>query len=278
MGYRIVADSCTDLTDSLRKDENVVIIPLTLEVGGYQIIDDETFDQQDFIKRVHECPQCPKSSCPSPEAYMNAFKGEDDIYVVTLSSNLSGSFNSAVLAKKLYEEENDPKNILIIDSCSASVGQTLIALKLKEFLQKGYAFEEVKNRILKFRDEMNTMFVIESLETLRKNGRLSNLQAMICNALNIKPVMGATPEGTIYKIDQARGMNKSIQLMAGIIKKGEPHPEQKILGIAHCNNYERALYTKEEILKENPFIECVIVDTAGVSSMYANNGGIVVAY
>lgn len=278
MSYRIIGDSCTDLPDQLKKDEHFKLVPLTLIVDHKEIIDDESFNQKDFLRRVKECPSSPKSACPSPEDYMKHFDCDGDVYVVTLSSNLSGSYNSAELAKKLYLEEHPDKKIEIIDSRSASVGQTLIAMKIKELVEKGHLFENIVGTIRSFRDNLKTKFVLESLETLRKNGRLSNLQAIIASALNIKPVMGATPEGTICKLDQARGIVKALITMAKTIEQDVIKPHERTLGIAHCNNYERALFVKDEILKRVPFRDCFIVDTAGVSSLYANEGGIITAY
>ncbi len=278
MSYRIIGDSCTDLPDYLKKDEHFKLVPLTLIVDNAEIVDNAGFDQKDFLHRVKESPNSPKSACPSPEEYMKEFEYDGDIYVVTLSSNLSGSYNSAELAKKLYLEEHPHKKIEIIDSRSASVGQTLIAMKIKEMIEKGYVFDSVVGAIRSFRDNLKTKFVLESLETLRKNGRLTNLQAIIASALNIKPVMGATPEGTICKLDQARGIVKALVTMTKIIEHDVIKPQERTLGIAHCNNYERAVFVKEEILKRVPFRDCFIVDTAGVSSLYANEGGIITAY
>jgi DegV family protein with EDD domain len=209
---------------------------------------------------------------------MKHFDCDGDIYVVTLSSQLSGSYNSAELAKKLYLEEHPEKNIEIIDSRSASVGQALIVMKIRELIENCHPFAAVTEKVSAFRDQMMTKFVIESLDTLRKNGRLSGLQAFIASALNIKPVMGATPEGTIYKVDQARGIIKALLQMAKAIEEDVIRPGEKILGIAHCNNRERAEFIKTEILKRVPFKDCFIVDTAGVSTMYANEGGIIAAY
>ncbi len=278
MKYRIIGDSCTDLTEALKNDEHIYLVPLSLDVDGRIFEDDNTFDQKEFLKAVAESPNCPKSSCPAPESYMNLFDCEGDVYVVTLSSNLSGSYNSAELAKRLYLEEHEDKNILVIDSCSASIGQTLIVMKLKELVESGKTFEEIVPLIIKYRDELQTKFVLETLETLRKNGRLSNIQAFLASALNIKPVMGSTPDGQIQKLEQARGINKALKLMVELIGKDAINPAEKIVGIAHCNNYERALFVKEEIMKKYPFKECVIVDTAGVSTLYASDGGIVVCY
>jgi DegV family protein with EDD domain len=278
MSYRIIGDSCTDLPKALKEDPHFILVPLTLIVDDVSIIDDSTFDQKDFLSRVKASPHSPKSACPSPEDYMKYFDYDGDIYVVTLSSQLSGSYNSAELAKKLYLEEHPDKKVEIIDSRSASVGQTLIAMKIKELIDAHQPFEKVIEKVNAFRDGVMTKFVLESLDTLRKNGRLSGLQAFIASALNIKPVMGATPEGTIYKVDQARGIVKALIQMAKTIEQDVIRPQERILGIAHCNNRERAEFMKEEILKRIPFKDCFIVDTAGVSSMYANEGGIITAY
>lgn len=278
MSYKIICDSCTDFPNDLKKNEDFVLVPLTLHVDDITIIDDETFDQKDFISKMKESENCPKSSCPSPDSYMRYFDQADDIYVITLSSGLSGSYNSAALAKKLYLEENPDKNIMVIDSKSASVGQTLIALKIQELAKQGMKFQDIVVQVEQFRDEMGTKFVLESLDNLRKNGRLSGLKAIIASVLSIKPVMGATPEGTITKVDQGRGMTKALAVLANAVEADAVRPEGKILAIAHCNNYERAIYVKDEILKRLKFKDVIIADTAGVSTLYANDGGIIVSY
>lgn len=278
MPYKIIGDSGMDLTEALKGDSHFERVPLTLIVDEVSIADDESFDQMNFIERMKASPRCPKSACPSPDDFMKHFDFDGDIYVVALSSQLSGSYNSAELAKKLYLEENPGKKIEVIDSRTASIGQTLIAMKIKELIENSHPFEAVAEKAKAFRDRLNTKFVIESLDTLRKNGRLSGLQAFIANALNIKPVMGATPEGTIYKVDQARGIVKALLQMAKTIEQDVMKPYEKILGIAHCNNKERAEFFKAEILKRIPFKDCIIVDTAGISTLYANEGGIIAAY
>jgi DegV family protein with EDD domain len=151
-------------------------------------------------------------------------------------------------------------------------------MKIKELIEANLSFKEVVAKVNAFRDTLNTKFVLESLDTLRKNGRLSNLQAIIASALNIKPVMGSTPEGNICKVDQARGITKALMLMAKCIEEDAVRPSERILGIAHCNNRERAEFIRDEILKRVPFKDAFIVNTAGVSSLYANEGGIITAY
>ncbi len=123
---------------------------------------------------------------------------------------------------------------------------------------------------------MNTYFVLESLDTLRKNGRLSGLQAFFATALNIKPVMGADT-GTIIKLDQARGMNKALQRMCDIAVKEVVDAAGKIAVVCHVNNPERAEYVKDELAKRVGFKKIVVTNAAGVATVYANDGGIVLA-
>lgn len=278
MGYKIIIDSCGELPENLQADGHYESVALELEVDEYHITDDKTFNQLEFLRKVKESRNCPKSSCPSPERYMEAFEGEaEDIYVVTLSSKLSGSYNSAMLAKQLYEEEHTDKNIYVFDSRSASIGETLIGMKAQECEEAGMSFQETIDTVERYISGQRTFFVLETLDTLRKNGRLSNLKAFVAGALNIKPVMGSTPEGSICQLDQARGMNKALERMVRDVVEKTKDCEQKILAISHCNCPERAKVIKEKIEKIVKFKDIIIVNTAGVSSMYANDGGVIMA-
>lgn len=277
MEYRIIVDSCGELTDEMKMSGKFESASLTMEVDGVQIIDDETFDQADFLKRVAASPECPKSSCPSPERYMELYHCEaEHVYAVTLSSELSGSYNSAELGKKLYEEEYGEKQIHVFNSRSASVGETLIGLKIQECEEKGMSFEEVVSCVDTYIEEQHTYFVLENLDTLRKNGRLSGIKSLVATALNIKPVMGSTPVGSICQLGQGRGMKKALVKMADHVALDAIRPEEKILAIAHCNCPERAAEMERLLRDRLKFKNCFIVDTAGISSMYANDGGIIV--
>ena len=277
MTYKIIGDSCLDLTKEMRKDPCYSMIPLTLVVGERHFVDDETFDQKEFIKVVKEYPECPKSACPSPEMFKEAYCCEEEnVFVITLSAALSGSYNSAVLARSLYEEEHGKKNILVLDSKSASSGQLNIAMYIRELCDQGLEFDEICEKASAYRDRMNTYFVLESLDTLKKNGRLTGLQAFFATKLNIKPVMGAD-NGTIIKLDQARGIQKALQRMAEIAVKEAGTTKDKRLVIAHCNAPERAQFMKEKLCSMADFKEVVITDTCGVSTVYANDGGVILA-
>lgn len=277
MKYKIAVDSCGELTPRLQADPHFESVALTLNIDGYEIIDDETFDQADFLRRVAASPNCPRSACPSPEQYMRAYDcGAEHIYAVTLSSPLSGSYNSALLGRKLFLEEHPEAKIHVFDSRSASVGETLIALKIEEYEQQGLPFEEIVTRVEQFTDEMTTYFVLESLEALRKNGRLSNMKAFVANTLNIKPIMSATKKGEIYQIGQARGVNKALDKMVEQIAQNTKDSENRILGISHCNCPERAKAVQRRVEELMKCRDIFIQDTRGVSSLYASDGGILV--
>ena len=278
MSFHIVCDSCTDLTEEDLKKGCYTLVPLTLLVDGEEIIDDETFDQADFLAKVAASKESVKSACPAPESYMEAYSKADDIYVVTLSAELSGSYNSAVLGKNLYEEENGTKNIHVVNSRGAATTQVLIALKLNEYASQGMPFEEVVDKIEEYTTSLRTYFVLETLEVLRKNGRLSRLSATIAGALNIKPVMIGTRDGVIQKAAQARGMKKALAKMVEHMGSEGRDLTRRQFVISHCNCYERAVYVKELIKKHLHAEDIDIVDTKGVSSLYACDGGIIVSY
>lgn len=278
MSFHIVADSCCELTADMKKRENIEIAPLTLEVGGESILDDETFDQKYFLKRVAECPECPKSACPSPDYFRKSFlNGAERCYAVTLSAQLSGSYNSAVLGANLAQEENEDLKIHVFNSRSASIGETLIVKKIVECEEAGMSFERVVETVELYISTQHTYFVLENLETLRKNGRLSKTKALVASALKIKPVMGATSEGDIVQLDQARGINKALMKMVDAIVNDAQHVENKTLAISHCNCPERAEMVKEALLERLAVQDVFVLDTQGVSSMYANDGGIIIA-
>ena len=279
MSYKIIGDSCLDLTADLKKDPHFQIIPLTLQVEHTQVIDDETFDQKKFLELVRSSSECPQTACPSPERFKEAFECDaEQIFVITLSEHLSGTYNSAVLAKKLYEEEHgqEGKNIAVFSSDSASSGELNIALYIQSLCQASLPFEEIEEKTRSFIKNMRTYFVLESLDTLRKNGRLTGLQAFFATALNIKPVMGAD-SGVIVKLDQARGINKALTRMADIAIREAGETKDKVLIIAHCNNPERAEVVKNEMCRQATFKDVIITETAGVATVYASDGGIIVA-
>ncbi len=277
MSYKIIVDSCGELTDEMKASDYFETASLEIDVNGHHIIDDETFDQAEFLKLVAASPDSPKSSCPSPERYLEGYRCDaDHVYAVTLSAELSGSYNSAVLGKNLYHEEYGSKDIYVFNSRSASIGETLIAMKIVECEEKGMEFSQIIETVEAYIQGQNTYFVLETLDTLRKNGRLKGVKAVVATALNIKPVMGATPEGNIRQLGQARGIKKALARMSEEVIRDLKDPEDKVLAISHCNCRERAEYIRDTLMKAAGFKDAVILDTAGISSMYAADGGVIV--
>lgn len=276
MVRRLIADSCADFTPDKKVWTDVRLVPLTLTVDKEDVIDDDSFCQKTFLEMMRRSEECPRSACPSPERYMKEFEGADEIFVVTLSKHLSGSYQSAVLAKQLYQEEHPEVKIEVVDSWSASVGESIIVLKLRSLFDK-FNFEEIAKKIKTFRDNSQTKFVLEDLDVFIKNGRLTQVQAILCNALNIKPLL-AGKEGQIVKIDQARGVERTLKKLVDAVVADVKEATTRTLAIAHCNHPARAEAVKQMIMSRVPFKECMIVNTGGVSTMYANEGGIIVAY
>ena len=276
MSYVIVMDSCGERTEEMKKDSRIVSAPLTMQVDEHFFVDDESFDQLDFLAKVAASPNCPSSACPSPDYYKKAFDcGVDRAYAVTLSAELSGSCNSAMLAKKLMQEEKPEMKIHVFNSRSASIGETLITRKIQECEKAGMDFDSVVETVENYIEGQNTYFVLENLETLRKNGRLSNLKAFVATALKIKPVMHATPEGTIAQLDQARGMNKALVKLVNYLVEEVENPEEKVLAISHCNNPERGRMVRDAILECIEVKDVILENAAGLTTMYANDGGII---
>ena len=276
MSYRIVVDSCGEFTEEMAKDSHFVHAALNLEIDGNHFVDDETFDRLRFLDLVEKIPNCPKSSCPSPEVYRSAFDcGADHLYAVTLSAELSGSYNSAVLGQNLYLEDHPDAKIHVFNSCSASVGETLLAKKIQECEEAGMEFEEVIKAVEAYQAERQTFFVLESLDHLRKNGRLSAVKAFVASALNIKPVMEGNKQGIIEQAGQARGMQKALRMMVELLVERMNKPEEKTVAIVHCNNEARAQFVKEEIEKRTKVKEIIILPSSGVSTLYAAQGGII---
>ena len=278
MSFRIVVDSCCDLTPSMLRSPALVSVPLTIHLGGETIVDDAGFDQANLLWRMKASDKPPQTSCPSPAQYLDAFgEGVDDLYVVTLSALLSGSHNSAAQARALYLEAHPGANVHIFNSCSASAGEVLVALKIKELAEAGVDFTTVVNETSRFINEMETYFVLEDLDNLRKSGRLSGLQAVVTGALKIKLLMGATPEGQICKKGQALSVKQALNKMAQLMAAGPRH-RGRTLCIAHCNCLERAFYLKEQALKTCRFQDVIVCETGGISTVYANDGGVIAAY
>ncbi len=277
MNFKIIVDSGCELTDDMKSSETFDSVPLNLQVEEKQFIDDTSLNINEYLECMSKSSLLPKTAAPSPEKYFDKYKGADNIFVVTLSSHLSGSYNSAVLAKDLYLEEFSNKFIHVFDSFSASIGETLIALKIDEIIHLNTSTDELIKTVQKHIDGMKTYFILERFDNLVKTGRLNPYVAKIAAMLSFKPICGANNGKTVF-IDKARGYKKTVDKFIDIILKEGSDFENKILGISHVSCLEKAIDLKEEILKKIKFKDVIIVEARGLSSTYADRGGLIIAF
>ena len=278
MSIKVLADSSCEMPEAYRQNNPIVSVPFKLYIDEEEMIDDDSLDVIAFIDKMVKSTGVPRSACPSPNDFEGHFDNGEDCYVVTISSRLSGTYNSAMLAKNLYLEEHPNKVIHVFDSKSASIGETLVALKIHELNGLNVKPMELIEQVETYISEMKTFFVSESLDNLMKNGRISKLKGSIATALNIKPIMGADENGEIQLIDKVRGSVKAFQRMAELIAENAVNADQKILAISHVNNPERANWLKEEVAKKCSFKDIIVVQTGGLSSLYCDHQGIIVAF
>jgi len=275
---KIIADSSCDLSEELRQKMNIETVPLTLRLNDKEFIDDESLDVKQYVKEMNDCRTSPKTSAPSPHEFVKKYEGPESVFAVTLSSKLSGTYNSAMVAKDMFLKEIGDKFIHVFDSMSACVGETLIALKINELADENVSEGEIVENVNTYINDMKTFFLLESLDHLAKAGRLNPIIARIASVLSIKPIMGDNGEGSIRLIEKVRGYKNAFKRFVEIIGEEGIKLEEKVIGIAHCNCLTRALKLKEEIMKRYNFKDIIIVEMAGLSSTYADDGGLVIAF
>ena len=284
MSYRIIADSCCDKTACMASWNNITFVPLTLEIGNYVIKDDENFDQNDYIRRTLEYSDVAKTACPSPEAWAEAIEcEEDEVYIITITDKLSGTYNSALQGVALYEEEHPDSNkkIHVFNSLATSGIESLMAEKIKGLAESGADFDSIVETVEDFTvNHCALYFCLESLDVLRKNGRLFALAATILKKLRLKMIFERTQEGNISLAGQDIVMNRSLTKMAGIISQNVEgiSLSDKRLIISHVCCPEKAEFLKEKIAAKAKFGSVEIVKCSGLNSTYASNGGIIVSY
>lgn len=276
MDQRIVVDSCCDVTPELCEEFNITSVPLTITLGERNITDDENIDLPQFMEDMHSCKSRIGSAAPPPILFKEAFMEAQTSYTVTISSNLSASYSSAVMGKDMAQEEGAV--VHVFDSKSASAGEVLIALKTGEMIKAGKQHSEIIASIEGFIKQMKTYFVLENIDNLLKNGRINKITGTIITVLGIKPIMGSDGDGNIALYSHARGEKQIIERLTDTIKKSDRNFEGQSMVIAHCNNPGLAERLMNEIKRRFPFREIHIVPTKGISSMYANNKGLIMAF
>lgn len=276
---KIVVDSGCDLTDEIKQKRGGLFetVPLNLQVDDAHFIDDENLDIPSYIIEMEKSKTTVKTAAPSPELYLEKFKMDGPMFVVTLSSFLSASYANAMLAKQLYLDEFPSKFIHVFDSFSASCGELLVAQKVSEYISHNLQELEIEKKVTDFIANMRTYFILEKYDNLVKNGRIGPYAAKLAGLIGIRPIC-AVVEGKLEVVDKAMGEKKAFSKLIDTIANQKLDFENKTLAISHVSCLDKAIAFKNEILERIKFKEVVIVQTLGTCTTYADRGGIVVAY
>lgn len=277
MNKQIIVDSCCDMTPEMKEEMGVVSVPLTMRLGDTEYCDDASLDLDAFVDAVKNFAGKAGSAAPSPYLYQQAIENSEDAYVVTLSSKLSGSYNSAVIGNK-EPAENHKGAAYIFDSKSASAGETLVAIKIHELLKEGASKEKIIEVVSQLIDKMKTYFVLENYDNLQKNGRMSKVTGVLVQILNIKLIMGSNGDGEIALFAKCRGMKHMLQQLLSLVENSGKDTRGENLVISHCNNPGLAQQLSDMIKERCDFKKIYIVPTAGLSSLYADDHGVILAF
>ena len=278
MTWKIIADSGCDYREiaDLATDTSFKSVPLTIQVDSEIFVDDANLDIDLMMEKMYATSTASKSACPSPDDYLRSFEGAENIFVVTITGALSGSHNSAQLAKKLFLEEHPTAHIHVIDSLSAGGEVDLIITKLNELIKEGLSFDQVVEAITRYQENTKLLFVLAKVDNLVKNGRLNKLIGAVVGLLNIRMVGEASETGTLELLQKARGAKKALTAAVDeVLKAG--YKGGRII-IAHRNN-EKFCQQFTEVIKEKfPAADISFLPTSGLCSFYAEEGGLLMGY
>ena len=271
---KIVADSSANL---LKLEQTpFACAPLKIITAEGEFVDDETLDVAQMVNFFDSYKGKSQTSCPNPADWLEAFEGADDVFCVTITSGLSGSYNAAVAAKQMYESENPGKRVYVIDSLSAGPELKLIVEKLQELIAKDLSFEDIHDQIRAYTQKTGLLFVLESLKNFAANGRVSPAVAKIVGIMGIRVVGKASDQGTLEPMDKCRGENKSLAKIVTHLK--ELGLREGKVSIAHCQNPEAAEKLKKLIADQLPKAQTEISQCLGLCSYYAEKGGLLVGF
>ena len=250
--------------------------PLKIIAGEKEFVDDHALDVSGMVRWFDSYKEKSKTSCPNPGDWLDAFGDADEVFCVTITSGLSGSYNSACVAKQMYKAEHPGKKVCVIDSLSAGPELVLIIEKLQELIAQGLSFEEISEQIKSYQQQTGLVFMLESLKNFAANGRVSPTVAKIDGVLGIRIVGKASEEGTLEPVDKCRGENKSLNsivehMLHNGLSKGK-------VRIAHCENEDAARELKNRILAKLGQVDVQIHTCRGLCSYYAEKGGLLVGY
>jgi len=280
MKYTLIADSCCDL---FSKDLNSAkidfhVAPLTLILGEEEYVDDETLDTAVFLEKMKEFKGCPRSGCPSPETFAGLMRKGDNVIVITLSSKLSGTYASAMTAAEIVKKEFPNKKLFVLDSLTAAAGLNHMFIKLRDLIEKGnHSFDELTVKLTELRSQTRVRFLLQDFSTLIKNGRMSAAIGRILATAKIKLICGDDGQGEIRKYSMSLGTRRGLQAMAAMPAAAQV-PVDMHIEITHVNNQDDASFLKGVLEKNFGFKSITVRGMRGVSSIYASDRGVVIAY
>lgn len=274
MGFRVVADSSCDIF--MMDGIDFLSVPLKISTDDKEYIDNEELDVLDMIEYLRQHKGRSYTSCPNAAEWERAFGDEECVFAVTITSKLSGSYNSAVMARQACEEKNPWQKILVIDSMSTGPEMVLIISRLKELILNGKTFEDICSDIAEYQKKTHLLFALESMHNLVQNGRVSKLVAAAVDMLGIRVIGMAGEEGTLDIVKKNKGAGKTITAFIKELKQLGYHGGK--VNISHCMNKGGAEKLKEAIISEFKDAYVDIYPSRGLCSYYAEKGGILLGF
>lgn len=282
MTWNIVSDSSCDLrmsgfTSDLVRFETV---PLRLQVGEREFLDNDELEVPELLTAMAEEKSASSTACPSPAAFARAFEKGDKTVCFTISANLSGTYNAAVMGREMVLEEHPEKEICVIDSKATAGAMVLLIRKARELMEadpEGTDFEGVCGQLRLYQAALRTCFTLENFDNLIKNGRMRPLVGTLLHTLGIHVIADATPQGTIHVADKARGETKTYKAITALMKASKDCAGAEVV-ICHCENLAGALKLKEQILADLPVKQVDILSCRGLTSFYAMEKGLIIGY
>ena len=271
--YQIVSDSASDLLELA--DINFSTVPLHIVVDGTDFADDARLSVPNLLDKLRN-GKSSTTACPSPDDWITAFHDADRVFCVTITSGLSGSYNSAVIAKDIYEEKYPDRKVYIIDSLATGSKMVMLCEKLRELIQAGHDAEEIYRQIKEYNEHCFLYFALASLDNLARNGRVSPILAKGIKILGIRIVGTASTEGMLEPLSKCRGDRRSIPAIIEFMKE-KGYQGGRVV-ITHNGNHEAAMELKRQLKTTFGTRSGEIHRTRGLCSYYAEPGSIMLAF
>ena len=271
---KIVSDSSSDLI--VLDNIEFASSPMKIITAKREFVDDENLNVDEMADFFNEYKERSQTSCPNPADWLDAFGDADDIICVTITSALSGSYNSACTAKELYEAENEGKRVFVLDTLSAGPEITLVIRKLEKLVKSGMAYEEICEKVQEYTKHTGLVFMLKSLKNFAANGRVSPLVAKLVGFAGICIVGKASDEGTLEPTHKCRGENRSLETLINDLK--ELGLKNGKVSIGHCQNEGAATKLKQMIESTFEKAQVEIHKLRGLCSFYAEKGGLLVGF